>query len=252
MPAAERIREHLSRILAILHDAGIPHMATGALGRNALAPVRTSMDLDIVRDMRGRSARPVHLVWLHRRRPPQGRPGLAARRPRHGPSGRGEGARAGGPRAGGPGGAGIGAQSGRLSEEGAGSARAGCARGGVARVAPWLWWRTGWGCADVEVRRRRGRSRWVSWGGRGSPSTRCARWWAHTTPATSALTSYRGRSARRATARSSRRTTRTCPRVRMTASRYARPARPGKAARVSARTRVARPSSRGSSRKVSA
>lgn len=66
MPAAERIREHLSRILAILHEAGIPHMATGALVRNALAPVRTSMDLDIVLDMRGRSAEDVRMLFASR------------------------------------------------------------------------------------------------------------------------------------------------------------------------------------------
>lgn len=53
MPSADAIRAHLTRILGILQDAHIPHMATGALVRNALAPARTSEDLDVVLDMRG-------------------------------------------------------------------------------------------------------------------------------------------------------------------------------------------------------
>ena len=63
MPSADAIRGHLTRILSILQRAQIPHMVTGALVRNALAPVRTSEDLDVVLDMRGRTAADVRALF---------------------------------------------------------------------------------------------------------------------------------------------------------------------------------------------
>lgn len=63
MPSADVLRGHLTRILSILQRARIPHMVTGALVRNALAPVRTSEDLDVVLDMRGRTAADVRALF---------------------------------------------------------------------------------------------------------------------------------------------------------------------------------------------
>lgn len=63
MPSADDLRGHLTRILGILEEARIPHMATGALVRNALAPARTSEDLDVVLDMRGRTPEDVRALF---------------------------------------------------------------------------------------------------------------------------------------------------------------------------------------------
>jgi hypothetical protein len=63
MPSADEIRGHLTRIIGILQDARIPHMVTGALVRNALAPARTSEDLDVVLDMRGRTPDDVRALF---------------------------------------------------------------------------------------------------------------------------------------------------------------------------------------------
>lgn len=63
MASSADIREHLARIIGILRAEGIGYLATGALVRNALAPARTSLDLDVVIDMRDRTATDVRRVF---------------------------------------------------------------------------------------------------------------------------------------------------------------------------------------------
>lgn len=55
MASSAEIRSHLERIIGILRAQGIPYLATGAIVRNALAPARTSEDLDVVVDMKSRT-----------------------------------------------------------------------------------------------------------------------------------------------------------------------------------------------------
>lgn len=59
MASSAEIRAHLARILETLRKEGIGYVATGALVRNALAPARTSLDLDVVVDMAGRTTEDV-------------------------------------------------------------------------------------------------------------------------------------------------------------------------------------------------
>lgn len=63
MALSADIREHLARIIEILRAEGIAYVATGALVRNALAPARTSEDLDVVLDMEGRTAADIRVIF---------------------------------------------------------------------------------------------------------------------------------------------------------------------------------------------
>lgn len=63
MPSADEIRGYLTRIIGILQAEGIRYMMTGALVRNALAPARTSEDLDVVLDMTGRTVEGIRRLF---------------------------------------------------------------------------------------------------------------------------------------------------------------------------------------------
>lgn len=63
MSSSDELRDQLVRIVEILSRAGVPHMLTGALVRNALAPARTSEDLDIVLDMTRRTPAEIRALF---------------------------------------------------------------------------------------------------------------------------------------------------------------------------------------------